>query len=107
MVLYVGAGILLVGISIPLIQRRIKPNPLYGFRVPKAYKSDEIWYDINAYSGMRLLVGGIVIAIAGVLLAAVPGMDINLYAILMVVVLFVVLGVGLWQSLRYLNQISQ
>lgn len=50
-------------ISIPLIKRKIKMNNWYGFRFPKAYKSDENWYKINEFGGRQLLVWGIVLLV--------------------------------------------
>ncbi len=51
MLLFVGSGLLLVGISIPLIQRRVKPNYWYGFRTRRTLSDPQIWYDVNAYAG--------------------------------------------------------
>ena len=45
------SGVLIIGISIPLVKRKIKMNRFYGFRIRKAFESDEIWYDLNAYGG--------------------------------------------------------
>lgn len=100
-------GLLLAGLSIPMIQRRIKPNPYYGFRVPKAYTSDAVWYEINAYSGKRLLLAGVVITGSALILSVIPGLTVDLYAILLLLVLVIVLGVGLGQSFVYLNQIAK
>lgn len=32
---YAGSGLLLIALSIPLIRRRVRPNWIYGFRVPR------------------------------------------------------------------------
>ena len=53
-------GLLFVGLAIPLILKKIGPNQLYGWRTPKAFSSDEIWYEINRYSGRDMLVLGVV-----------------------------------------------
>ena len=48
MFLNLVVGLLIVGLSIPLIRRRVKPNRLYGFRTPKTMSSEQIWYEANA-----------------------------------------------------------
>jgi hypothetical protein len=62
-----GIGGLVVVLSIPLILGMVPRNPFYGIRIPKAFESDESWYDINAYGGKLLLVYGVVLLVfAGV-----------------------------------------
>lgn len=52
---YAIIGILIIGLSIPLVKDKIKKNYWYGFRIPKAYTSDENWYAINRYGGQRFI----------------------------------------------------
>jgi hypothetical protein len=40
--LYVAGGALLTAISVPLIQKRIPPNPWYGFRVPQTLNDPDV-----------------------------------------------------------------
>lgn len=54
-------GILFVGLSIPLIQNRVPPNRLYGFRTFKTLSDPKIWYEVNQISGKDLLVAGALI----------------------------------------------
>ena len=58
MIVYVLVGALFVGISIPLVQGKVKPNPWYGFRVKKTMRNPDTWYAVNAYSGRRMVVLG-------------------------------------------------
>lgn len=104
--LYAGAGVLLVAISIPLIQRRIKPNPFYGFRVPKTYSNEQTWYEANAYSGKWLLGAGVVISISAVGFALIPGITTDVYAWSVTGVALAALGLAVVQSFRYLNRIA-
>ena len=53
--LLLAVGLLLIGISIPLIKRSIQMNQYYGVRTPEAFKSEENWYEINSYGGKQLL----------------------------------------------------
>jgi len=52
-----------IGIAIPLILRKIPPNQFYGWRTPKAFKSKEIWYQINWYFGRDFFATGLVMFI--------------------------------------------
>jgi uncharacterized membrane protein len=88
--MYIISGLLMLALSIPLILRRVPPNPFYGFRVPATLADSELWYDVNAYAGRRLALTGVGIAAAAVLLPAIiPAISIDVYAI---AVLVVVLG---------------
>jgi len=53
-------GLVFVGLSIPMILKKIPPNQYYGWRTPKAFQSEDIWYEINHYSGRDLCLVGIV-----------------------------------------------
>jgi uncharacterized membrane protein len=53
-------GLLFVGLAIPMVLKKIPPNPFYGWRTPKAYHSEAIWYEINRYSGRDILVLGVI-----------------------------------------------
>lgn len=65
-------GLLLIVLSIPLIQRKVKMNHFYGVRIAKAFESEENWYQINAYGGRRLVASSVVLTIIGVLTFFLP-----------------------------------
>jgi hypothetical protein len=65
-VAYVLLGSLFIGLAVPLIQGRVKPNPWYGVRVPKTLSDPETWYAVNAYFGRRFAVAGLLLAVAAV-----------------------------------------
>ncbi len=71
-VLYILTGLLLIGVSVPLVRRRVRPNPLYGFRTPKTLGDEEIWYDANEFSGRMLLRAGAVTFLGAMVLAFMP-----------------------------------
>lgn len=102
--LYVGGGLLLALISIPLVQRRIPPNLFYGFRIPRTLNDPRMWYNANAYSGKRLFVVGIVIAIAALFFAQAPNLTLDSYALACSAVIFAGLGIAIWQSWRYASK---
>jgi SdpI/YfhL protein family len=56
-------GLILIGVSIPLFLGKIKMNCVYGFRIRKAFESEENWYRINRY-GAKALMGWSVIIVA-------------------------------------------
>lgn len=107
MIVFVGEGLLLMGVALPLIRRRIKPNPWYGFRVPKTLGDEDVWYDANAYSGRLLLSAGAVHVLTAVLFFLVPGLRNNLgaYTMACTLVLFVGIGRALLLSSRFLHSL--
>ena len=60
-------GLVLVGLSIPLLLRKIPKNYYYGFRLRKAFKSKENWYAINAYGSKWMIGCGAILAVIGAL----------------------------------------
>ncbi len=52
----IAGACLMVGISLPLVKRKIKMNGLYGIRIAKAFESEDNWYSINEYGGRQLII---------------------------------------------------
>ena len=67
-------GLVFIGVSIPLIQKRIPPNRFYGLRIPATFADETVWYEANARAGKDLLRLGLLIAGvgAGLYFAKVP-----------------------------------
>ena len=59
-------GALFIGISVPMVLRRIPPNQFYGFRTRKTLSDSDIWYKANKYMGRDFIVAGAAIMIMGV-----------------------------------------
>lgn len=55
----ISSGILFILISIPLVMKKISMNPIYGFRIKKAFSSEENWFKINQYGGRQLILWSI------------------------------------------------
>ena len=52
-------GLLFIGLAIPLVLKQIPPNQLFGWRTHKAFRNEDIWYEINRYSGRDMLLMGV------------------------------------------------
>lgn len=63
----IAVGILLMLISIPLVKKKVPMNRLYGFRISKAFESQENWYKINRYGGRQLIQWSLLLLIIGIL----------------------------------------
>ena len=59
----IGVAVLMAGLSIPMILRRIPMNSFYGARFKASFKSKKNWYEINEYGGKALLAASLLIAI--------------------------------------------
>jgi hypothetical protein len=59
-------GFILIGVSIPLLLGKIKMNYVYGFRIRKAFESEENWYAINSYGAKALICWSAVLMAIGI-----------------------------------------
>jgi hypothetical protein len=103
----VGAGALMILIAGPLIRRKIKPNPWYGFRVRATLENPEIWYEVNEMGGRGLRRAGVGILIAALLLYLIPGLNKDAYALLCTAVMGALLAVMMVESFRRLNMLTK
>jgi hypothetical protein len=58
----------MVGLAIPLIRGRIKPNHWYGFRIPLTLNYPDIWYPANRYAGWLLLIYGLALLVVSLVI---------------------------------------
>jgi uncharacterized membrane protein len=79
--LYALGGLLLAGLSVPLILQKIPPNGLYGFRIPSTIENPELWYKVNKYAGQRFLVVGLSTAIGSIILFYTSPPNVDIYAL--------------------------
>lgn len=107
LLLFVGSGLLLTVIAIPLVQRRIKPNLWYGFRTKRTLSNAQVRYEVNAYAGKRLFASGIVTVLAALGLYLVPGLTVEGYTLGMTIFALGPLTIALAQSFRYLKQLDE
>jgi uncharacterized membrane protein len=81
LVLYSIGGLVLAGLSVPLILHKIPPNGLYGFRIPATVNNPALWYKVNAFAGRRLLAVGLVTAIGSIVLYYTVDSSVDAYAL--------------------------
>jgi len=75
-ILHMGIGLLLIGLSIPLLLGRVRMNGWYGVRLPQAFRSEANWYSLNRYGAIQLMCYGaalIVLGVVVVLISPRPG----------------------------------
>jgi hypothetical protein len=104
---YVGMGIVLALVSIPLIRKQIRPNYWYGVRIPQTMNNTEVWYDVNAYVGKRLFAIGILSIVAAVGLYLIPHLALDTYTIACLVVVMVGFIVTAIQTIRHLQALRK
>ena len=107
LVLYVVFGLLLVGLSIPLLLNKVPPNPWYGFRVPSTLADETLWYKVNRHMARWLLATGIVTTIGAIVLYRWGNLSVDAYAWLCLAVFAVPFTVGAIRSWRYLRRLQQ
>ena len=107
LILFLVGGAVLIGISIPLIQGRVRPNPGYGFRVRRTLEDPNLWYPVNSYSGWWLLGVGLTEIVVATALYFVPELNVTLYASIVGVVVVGGVIIGLIQTFRYLHHLEK
>lgn len=107
LIMYVVFGLLLVGLSIPLLLDKIPPNPWYGVRVPSTLADPVRWYKANRYMARGLLLTGIITVIGAVGLYFAPGLSVDAYAWLVLGVFGVPFVITVVAGFRYLRQLPR
>jgi uncharacterized membrane protein len=104
---FVCSGLLITGLSIPMIKGLVKPNWWYGFRTVKTLSDKKIWYPANAYSGRLLLIMGIIWTAAPLILRFVPGVGTNfvLYSSIEGIIVLISMLVLVVLSIRYVRKL--
>jgi SdpI/YfhL protein family len=104
-ILFVASGLLLTGLSIPMILGKVPPNGLYGFRVKKTMENPEIWYVVNTYSGKWLLLTSLLLVLAAIGFSFVPNISLDMYSYAVLGVWAVAFVIALAASVRYLRSL--
>src|SRR4051794_40975364 len=101
------AGLLCIGLAIPLVRGRVGRNAFYGVRFPQSFESDEAWFAINRFGGKRLAAWSVPLILVGLVsfflpLKSHPGVTLVLGFAPLVFILIPVL-----QSWRFARRISK
>ncbi len=104
--MYIGFSLLAALISLPLMLRKIKPNPFYGFRIRLTLEDTEIWYSVNHFFAKQLFSIGIFQAIVSVAFYLIPGISVDMYALSCMIVFFVAFSRAMSQSFRYIKTLQ-
>ena len=107
LILYIISGTLLIALSLPLLFEKIRPNPLYGFRVSQTLDNREVWYAVNKYAAKRLMMVGASTIIASILLYFIPGISVDAYALGCLAVFVIVFTVAITQSVKYMRSFER
>ncbi len=105
--LYTSAGLVLAGLSVPLILHKIPPNGLYGFRVRSTQDNPQLWYKVNAFSGRRFLIVGLGTAIGAIILYFITLPNVEEYAPSCLGVFLALFLWGIITSFLYLRSIKE
>jgi uncharacterized membrane protein len=103
--LFLGSGVLIMALSVPMILGKIPPNGLYGFRVKKTMENPDFWYPVNVYSGKWLMAIGLVMILASTVFFFVPGISLDVYAYAVLGVWVIVFSTAMVASVRYMNSL--
>lgn len=103
LLLYVGTSALLVLISLPLIMRKIKPNPFYGFRTRQTLEDPELWYSVNELFARHLLIAGLLQIFASIAFYLIPGISVDVYALACLGVFVIFFSYAMSKSLQFIR----
>lgn len=104
--MYVIFGLLLAGLSIPLMLGKIPPNPWYGVRVPSTLEDERLWYKVNRYMARGLLATGIITVLGAIVFYRVPGLSVDTYAWLALAAFGVPMTITVVFGIRYLRRLK-
>ena len=102
---YLLVGLIFIGIAIPLVQNKIKPNSIYGFRTRKTLSDPKIWYAANAYGGRWMLAVGVIFVVSASGFALVPLIPIETYILGTIVAIFVACIASGIACFRYISSL--
>ncbi|PIE01027.1 MAG: hypothetical protein CSA81_12905 [Acidobacteria bacterium] len=100
----ISSGVLFIALCIPLLKQKIKMNKWYGFRISKSFKSEENWYDINAYGARIFIIWSVPMILIGFLCFFIPLND-TTYPILAVGPITLFTTIAIIQTLLYARKL--
>jgi uncharacterized membrane protein len=92
-------------VALPLILRKVPPNPVYGYRTRVTLGDEALWYRVNAYFGLRLLLASLLSACIAAALFAWQGLSPQAYLPVSVVLLFAPVAIAGLLTSRFVRVI--
>lgn len=92
-------------IAVPMMMGRVPPNRWYGFRTPKTFSSEQIWYEANRASGWSLFYAGLAMLLLTVIRPYVPQLQGMTLGTFLIVAHLAPLTVSLIYGFWYLNRL--
>jgi uncharacterized membrane protein len=107
MIVFLIAGVAEILQGIPLFLEKIKPNWLFGFRLPSTVKNKELWYKVNRYMGRGLIYAGIILVI-GTLFVFIIDIGLSLFekTMFLVILLAIPLSFVIIDGFIYLKKLN-
>jgi uncharacterized membrane protein len=103
--LYMFLGVLFIGLSVPMVLKKVPPNNWYGFRTPKTLSDTKIWYESNRIAGQGMLVVGVLVIVAALALYFLAGgLSDATKVIILIVVTLVSVAVAVIRSFMALSR---
>ena len=62
--IFTAAGLVLIGLGVPLLRDRVPPNFWYGCRTEKTLSDEKLWYAVNRVTGRDLIVAGVAVVVS-------------------------------------------
>jgi uncharacterized membrane protein len=107
MIVFTISGIAEILQGIPLMFEKVKPNWLYGFRLPGTVSKKEVWYPVNRYLGRGMVIAGIILVISTMFLFMVDmGLPLFEKTLVLLFLLIIPLAIVIAGSFYYYKKIS-
>jgi uncharacterized membrane protein len=103
--IYIGTGLFMALLAIPMIRGWINPNPYYGLRVKQTLEDPALWFPVNRYAGWCLFFAGIFIAAGSAVSFLLPGQSLASFSFCCLGITFVALIWAIVSSFRYLHRL--
>jgi len=102
---FLMAGLMQFFICLPLALRKIPMNSVYGIRIPSAYVSDQRWYDINAYAGLRIALWSWLASIVGAVGFFLPMKDEDIYTMVSIIIVGAAFSIPVIQTMIWIRRL--
>lgn len=93
--------------GVPLMYEKIKPNWLYGFRIPGTVENKKVWYPVNRHLGKGLVIAGFILIIITLFLYTIDlGLLFFEKTLVLLLILIISLAIVIISSFYYYRKLS-